>query len=234
MNHGPELSIVIPAHNEAPTIAAVITEHAAAALSLGLHSEIVVLDDGSTDATHDIVTALLPTMPGLRLQSHEANLGVGVSLLNLYALAVGTWIYFTPADGQVPASELAPLWAGREGRVLVIGRRRPRRDPLPRRISSSLYGAAMRAVFRVGVHDINSCKLYLTSALREAWPKTTSSFAEGEIIIRLRRQGGRIAEVPIRHLPRTAGRAHGADWIVLSRMLIDFARFALTEGRRAK
>lgn len=229
-----DLSIVIPAHNEASTVAAVVTDHAAAAASLGVRFEIVVLDDGSTDVTHDIVAGLVPAIPELRLHRHERNLGVGRSLLDLYSLAVGTWIYFTPADGQVPASELASLWAARTGRVLVVGRRLPRSDSLPRRLSSTIYAAAMRVVFRVGVWDINSCKLYLASSLRPAWPATSSSFAEGEILIRMRRQGGSIAEVPIRHLPRTAGRAHGADWIVLARMLFDFTRFALTQRRTGR
>jgi len=224
---GIELSIVVPAFNEDGSIAACVRSHGQVARELTPRFEILVLDDGSEDATSTVLEGLRSEHPELRILRHGSNEGIGHSLLDLYRAARGTWIFFNAADGQVPADELRKLWLARGGHSLVVGRRSPRRDPPARIVISTLYSLAVRALFRIGVHDVDSVKLYLASALRRAWPTTESSFAEAEILIRLHELGHEVAEVPIRHLPRSAGRAKGASPGIVVRALFDFAVFVL-------
>lgn len=224
----PELSIVIPAYNEQATVAEVIRDHAAVCERLGVAWEILVLDDGSTDATAAEVARLHGSVPQVRLLAHEQNLGIGRSLLDLYRAATGMWVFFNAADGQVPASELAAMWDARHGAALVVGRRTPRRDPLHRVAFGAVYSALMRALFGVTVHDVHSVKLYRAEDLHRSWPSSTSSFAEDEILISLRRANAVAREIPISHRPRRAGHAQGGSLRIALGAISDLLKFALT------
>lgn len=216
---------MIPAHNEAGTIAQVVDEHLEVLKTLDVPSEILILDDGSTDETTVTLARLAARTPFLRTYRHATNEGIGKSLLELYERASGQWIFFNAADGQIPARELQKLWAAREGQALVIGWRRPRRDPAGRLAAAWLYSLLLRQLLGVRFHDVHSVKLYSTEALRAAWPRSTSSFAEDEILVRLTRAGRRVVEIPIEHKPRTSGRAHGASLAIASRATLDLLWF---------
>ena len=135
--------------------------------------------------------------------------GIPYTMKRLYAEARGEWIYFAPADGQVPAAALPPMWSIRDGAALVVGRRVPRRDPASRVLIAQVYSALLRRIFRLPVHDIDSVKLYRAEELRAVPPRSTSNFFEAEILISLcsRRRTVRETEVP--HRPRIAGAAKG-------------------------
>jgi hypothetical protein len=127
----------------------------------------------------------------------------------LYAEARGEWIYFAPADGQVPAAALEPMWGVREGAALVVGRRVPRRDPASRVVMAQLYSGLLRRIFRLPVHDIDSVKLYRAEELRAAPPRSASNFFEAEILITLCSRRRTVREIAIPHRPRIAGMAEG-------------------------
>jgi hypothetical protein len=127
----------------------------------------------------------------------------------LYAEARGEWIYFAPADGQVPAAALEPMWSIREGAALVVGRRVPRRDPASRVVIAQLYSGLLRRIFRLPIHDIDSVKLYRAVDLRSAPPRSDTNFFEAEILITLYTRGRVVREVDIPHRPRIAGVAEG-------------------------
>lgn len=92
----------------------------------------VVCDGGSTDGTSEALAALRTTMPEIVLLRHPQNLGIPQTMRELYERAAGEWIYFAPADGQVPARALEIMWPARQGAALVVGQRIPRRDPRSR------------------------------------------------------------------------------------------------------
>ncbi len=220
-----ELSVTIPAFNEEAAIADVVVGHDAAARALGVPYEIVVLDDGSGDRTRAVLDELSRTCGSLRVIAHERNEGIGRTILDLYRSASGRWIYLVAGDGQVPPTELPKVWLAREGCALVVGWRRPRRDPPHRVLIGRLYALAIRALFGVRIHDVDSVKLYDAAALRRAWPRTTSAFAEAEILVTLAGHGERIREVPICHSPRRSGRPRGAHWSVMLGAAFDLLRF---------
>lgn len=231
----PELSIVIPAFNEAATVAGVIAGHRAVAEGLGSF-EVVACDDGSADATWSELQAARAGTPELRLLRHERNLGIPRTMSALYAAARGAWTYFAPADGQVPAEALAMMWSQREGAVLVVGRRMPRRDPTSRVLIAQLYSGFLRAIYRLPVRDIDSVKLYRTDELRRTARRSDSNFVEAEILIELCRRGAVVREVDIPHRPRIAGRARGVTPLNAFLAMRDVALFVLRDAlaRRAR
>jgi glycosyltransferase involved in cell wall biosynthesis len=233
----PVLSIVIPAYNEGPTIGGVVQGHRELAARLVASFEIVVCDDGSTDGTGDILGELARDRRELTILRNTTNAGIPATMRRLYDGAQGEWIYFTPGDGQVPASALETMWAAREGAALVVGRRRPRRDPRSRILVAELYSVGLRWLFRLPVHDIDSVKLYRAADLRSVVPRSSSNFMEAEILISLHRAGRPIREVRIEHRPRIAGRAKGVTVSSALHAISDLGLFTLRDllrGGRAR
>ena len=203
------LSIVIPAYNEEWTIASVVADHRAIAASLTSSFEIIVCDDGSTDGTAAQLESARSAAPELAVIGNPTNAGIPATMKRLYELARGEWIYFAPADGQVPADGLRRMWDVRDGAALVVGRRVPRRDPLARILMAEVYSAVIRTAFRLPVRDIDSVKLYRAADLRAVAIRSASNFFEAEILIEIHRAGRVVREVVVEHRPRVAGRAKG-------------------------
>jgi glycosyltransferase involved in cell wall biosynthesis len=236
-----QLSIVIPAHNEEATVAGVIAGHRDVARSLASSFEVIVCDDGSTDGTWAVLESSCDTCPELRLVRNSSRAGIPFTMKRLYADARGDWIYFAPADGQVPAAALGPMWESREGAALVVGRRIPRRDPAGRVLIAQVYSAILRWIFQLPVHDIDSVKLYRSEELRAVPPRSQSNFFEAEILIELCSRGRTVREIEIPHRPRIAGHAKGVtpvDALLALRDVVAFTvgwcvrRFALASAPR--
>jgi glycosyltransferase involved in cell wall biosynthesis len=200
---------VIPAHNEEVTVAGVVRGHRDVARALASTVEVIVCDDGSTDGTWAELQRSCAEIAELRLLRNPLRQGIPATMKRLYAEARGDWIYFAPADGQVPAVALEPMWAVREGAALVVGRRVPRRDPASRVVIAQLYSGLLRRIFQLPVHDIDSVKLYRAEDLRSAPPRSDTNFFEAEILITLHTRGRQLREVDIPHRPRIAGIAEG-------------------------
>ena len=190
-------------------MAGVVRGHRDAARALASSVELIVCDDGSTDGTWAELQRSCAEIAELRLLRNPLRQGIPATMKRLYAEARGEWIYFAPADGQVPAAALEPMWAIREGAALVVGRRVPRRDPASRVVLAQLYSGLLRRIFRLPVHDIDSVKLYRTEDLRSAPPRSATNFFEAEILITLVTRGRVVREVDIPHRPRIAGVAEG-------------------------
>jgi glycosyltransferase involved in cell wall biosynthesis len=200
---------VIPAHNEEVTVAGVVRGHRDVARSLASSFELIVCDDGSTDGTWAALQKSCAEVAELRLLRNPSRQGIPPTMKRLYAEARGDWIYFAPADGQVPAAALEPMWGIRDGAALVVGRRLPRRDPASRVVMAQLYSGLLRRIFRLPVHDIDSVKLYRAEELRSAPPRSESNFFEAEILITLCSRRRVVREIDIPHRPRIAGIAEG-------------------------
>jgi glycosyltransferase involved in cell wall biosynthesis len=230
-----KLSIVVPAYNEETTVGGVMRAHVDLGRTLAGEVEMIVCDDGSTDGTPAAIAAVGADRPEVRILRNERNAGIPQTMKRLYAAASGEWVYFTPADGQVPVTALERMWNARDGMALVVGRRVPRRDPRVRVVIAELYSTGLRWLFRLPVRDIDSVKLYRGDDLRSLSIRSRSNFFEAEMLITLCRRGRPVTEVTVEHRPRVAGVPKGvtpgsaalAMWELARFMLSDFAR-----GRR--
>ena len=229
------LSVVVPAYNEERTVAGVLRAHADLGRRLAGEVEVIVCDDGSADGTPAAIAAAAADFPEIRILRNANNAGIPATMKRLYAEARGDWVYFTPADGQVPVGALETMWRARDENSLVVGRRVPRRDPLSRVLIAELYSAGLRFIFRLPVKDIDSVKLYRGEDLRSLEIRSRSNFFEAEMLITLCRRRRPVTEVVVEHRPRISGVAHGvtpanaalAVWELLRFTASDFVR-----GRR--
>lgn len=230
---GPELSVVIPAYNEERTVAGVVLGHQLVCRQLVARSEILVCDDGSSDGTSRELERVASTVPELRLLRNDKNVGIARTMRRLYAAAQGSWVYFAPADGQVPAEALPIMWAAREGSAVVVGRRVPRRDPLSRVLMAEVYSSVVRILFRLPVRDIDSVKLISREALRATQFRSVSNFLDAEILIEMDRRHLVLREVVIPHRPRISDRAKGVTGRAVLLAGWELARFAASDAARS-
>jgi glycosyltransferase involved in cell wall biosynthesis len=223
----PSLSIVIPAFDEAASIAASVRDAIAVGEVHAAALEVVVCDDGSRDATSAIAGELAARDPRIVVLRRAVNRGIEASMRALYAQARHAWVFLNSADRQWPMSALAPMAAAAEaGADFVVGVRSNKREVYTayRRLLSWSYERIVRALGAPG-GDPGSIKL----ARRELLHRTVVArgvFAEGERVIRAARAGARVVEVPVEFHRRAAGQATGARSDVVVRAAIDAGRVA--------
>src|ERR1700730_10405165 len=106
----PGLSVFFPAYNDSGTIASMVIRAVKAASVLTPDYEVIVVNDGSVDATAQIADELARTYPQVRVIHHEKNLGYGGALQTGFRSATKEFIFYTDGDAQYDPGEMAELW----------------------------------------------------------------------------------------------------------------------------
>jgi glycosyltransferase involved in cell wall biosynthesis len=209
-SNGERVDVVLPVHNEAESIAAVLREfHDIVAQTTGVPVRFVVSEDGSRDNTVAVVRALSAELPIDLLSSTQRRGYSGGAIAGLRA-ATADVVCFIDSDGQCDPRDFARLHAAIRETELVIGWRRPRRDPLLRRFFSGAFGLVYRLLFPVKVHD-PSCPFIVVRrpALERILAGQVGILKQGfwwEFVARATALGVPLVELPVAHRPRLAGR----------------------------
>ena len=210
------LSIVLPCHDEEENVAASIREATAAATAAAADHEILVVDDGSTDATRAIAEGAAATHAHVRVLVHDTNRGYGAALRTGIAAARCDWILLTDADLQFDLSELVYFVAPARDHDLVVGYRLARMDPLPRRVNAYAWNRLVGRVFDLDVRDVDcAIKLIRGDLARGLRLTADGAMISTELVARARLAGARIAQFGVRHRPRVAGIQSGSDPVVV-------------------
>src|SRR5215831_8422203 len=105
------LSVFFPAYNDSGTIASMVIRAVQVASELTPDYEVIVVNDGSADATPEIIDELARTYPRVRAVHHPQNRGYGGALQTGFRSATKELIFYTDGDGQHDPAELSLLWA---------------------------------------------------------------------------------------------------------------------------
>lgn len=204
------ISIVIPAKNEAGNLP-VLLDGIDAALAAHGDYEVLVVDDGSTDATAEVIRARMQGRPGLRLIRHDVSGGQSAAVHSGVRAARGEIVCTLDADGQNPPSELprlfAPLIVPGSGRIgLVAGQRVGRQDTLSKRLASRAANWIRAKALKDGTRD-TGCGL---KAFRREGFLDLPFFNHMHRYLPALfvRDGWEIAHVDVGHAARHAGRSH--------------------------
>ena len=205
----PGLSIFFPAYNDGGTIASLVILAVQVAARLTSDFEVIVVNDGSTDATRNILDDLARTFPHVRVVHHPQNRGYGAALRTGFATATKDLIAYTDGDAQYDPSELPVLWNRLTPEAdMVTGYKISRSDPWHRVVIGRIYHHTVKFLFRLRVRDVD-CDFRLLR--REIFDRVKLEKDTGVICLEMMRKiqdaGFRVVEVPVHHYHRLHGRS---------------------------
>jgi glycosyltransferase involved in cell wall biosynthesis len=202
----PEVSIVVPLHDEEHNVEPLHRELAAVLSSLGRPYEILLIDDGSQDETFARLRMIQEKDPHVRVIQFTRNFGQTAAFAAGFAHARGQWIVTMDGDLQNDPADIPRLLAMATGHDIVCGWRRDRKDDfLTRHVPSVAANWLLAVASGIKLHD-NGCSLkvfradvvkplVLSPGMHRYLPALASQF------------GGRVAEVVVNHRPRSSGRS---------------------------
>jgi dolichyl-phosphate beta-glucosyltransferase len=203
----PQFSIVIPAYNEAGRIPRTLEAVTACVRSRGWSAEIIVVNDGSRDATAEVVRAFAAKNPEIRLLENPGNRGKGYSVRNGLLRALGEVVMFTDADLSAPIEEAQGLFEAIAGGAdIAIGSRwleRSRqtiRQPLYRRFFGRCFNGVTRAIMGLPFADTQCGFKAFTRAAAQTVCQLQTIDRWGfdpEILFIALKRGYRVEEVPV-------------------------------------
>jgi glycosyltransferase involved in cell wall biosynthesis len=233
----PSLSIVIPAYNEEANVVAAVEEVSSAAQTLNLDYEILLVNDGSRDRTGEIArTELAPRIPNFRLVEHFPNRGYGGALKAGFAAATKDLIAFTASDKQFKFSEITLLLDKLTPDMsLVSGWRVKRQDNFIRRLNGRGWNTVVLLLFGRTIHDIDcGFKVFRRDVLNHIHIESNGAMIDTEMLAEMRARDFKMTDVPVTHLPRTAGSPTGANLKVIVRAFRDLFKFRLRLWRELR
>src|ERR671910_2141159 len=152
----PGLSVFLPAYNDSGTIASLVITALKTAERLTPNFEVIIVNDGSADATAEIANELARTYPQVRVVHHQRNRGYGGALRTGFATASKDLIAYTDGDAQYDPTELEVLWKGlTDDADMVTGWKISRSDPMHRIVIGRFYHHVVKLLFHLRVRDVD-------------------------------------------------------------------------------
>jgi glycosyltransferase involved in cell wall biosynthesis len=207
----PSISLLVPAYNEEATLESVIQRSLGVLEECTDDYEVVILDDGSSDRTGDIMEDLQRSDPArIRTLRHDVNRGIAATFQELYQAASKDYVLLIPADDQFPPEVLWQIVPMLSTHDIVVCRRRSKPYGAWRHVVSACFRSLPRLLFGVELYDPGSIKCVKREVIASIPITSKGVFAEAERLIRAAGRGYVIGAVDIAGEPRRAGTATGA------------------------
>jgi hypothetical protein len=205
-----------PCFNEQDVIADVLHGALAVLPEFLEEFEVIIVDDGSSDATSSVVQEFIERDDRVRLLRHEKNRGYGAAVATALRAAHGELICFSDGDGQFNMLDLLALLAESDKADIVAGYRRSRADNGLRKFNSNSWKWLIRCLMGLKIRDLDCAfKLFPRWVVECLELKAEGACISAEIMTQCMRGGVTITEVPVNHYPRSAGKPTGANLNVI-------------------
>jgi hypothetical protein len=203
------ISCFFPAFNDGASVGKVVADALVVLPQLTADYEVIVVDDGSTDDTSDVLNRLAGMNEKVRVVRHDSNRGYGAALRIGFRAATKDLIFYTDGDGQYDVSELSRLHASlTDGVDVVNGYKTTRSDAAHRRILGAIYNRLAHVLFDLPIRDVDCDFRLIRRRAAECLDLTVSSGAICvQLVHQLAKSAAIFTEVPVTHLPRANGRS---------------------------
>lgn len=216
------ISIILPAYNEEKNIGFAIKDIADFFDRKKLAREIIVVDDGSTDKTKEILNDYKKTT-NIIVVSYEKNLGYGAALRSGFLKVTGDLIFFTDSDRQFDIKDIEPFLDKIKEREndFIIGYRKNRKDPNHRIFYAFIFRFLALIFFGVKVKDVDCAfKLFKSYVLSDLKLVSDGALINLEILAKAQKRGYKFIELPVNHFKRTEGKQTGGSFKVIFKAII--------------
>lgn len=224
-----QISIVLPAHNEAENLPILVSDITNCLNNLGWEYEIIIVNDGSTDNTKDVIQELKSKNNYIKEIDHQKNRGYGGAVRSGFSAATKEWVFFTDSDRQFDIKEISKLAEYADTFDLIIGYRKNRQDHFTRKLNAGIFKLAVNILFGLFVKDIDCAfKLIKKEVIDKVNLESNGALINTELLVRAKRIGYKIKQIPVSHYPRLKGEQSGASIKVVLRAVKEIILFRLT------
>jgi len=219
---GHSISAFLPAYNDAATIGGLVDKLVDVLPSLTHDYEVIVVNDGSSDETAEVLRNRQAKYACLRVVTHPQNRGYGGALISGFSAATKDVLYYTDGDAQYDVASVKDLVAQLSPELgFVNGFKISRSDPWYRVWIGKTYGWVVKKLFGLKIRDVDcDVRLIRTSLLRKLELHCQSGMICVELIKKLQNAGAKCAEVPVHHYPRISGSSQFFSFRHLSRTFV--------------
>lgn len=209
MGSRPSISAFFPAYNDAGTIGSMVVAMLETLAEISDDYEVIVVENGSTDYTVEVLESLAERFDRLRVLTHREPLGYGGALQVGFASATKELIFYTDGDAQYDPREIKLLLPALTEQVdIVNGWKIGRSDPLHRVIIGRVYHHTVKFLFGFKLRDVDcDFRLIRRNVFDVIDLESDSGTICLELVKKLQDAGYRFAEVPVHHYHRTYGKS---------------------------
>jgi glycosyltransferase involved in cell wall biosynthesis len=227
-----KLSVFFPCYNEAENIETTVKDAKKVLIKTAKTWEILLINDGSKDGTLKIANKLAQRDKRIRVINHKANQGYGAAIKSGLFRAKYPWIAFTDADGQFDLGEIEDFIAAQKKTKadIVIGYYKKRQVSQTVILTSKLWEYLVYILFGLKVRDIDCAFKMISKEVVDSLHKLESqrgAFISSEFLIKAKRKGFKITQIPITHFPRAGGSATGRNLNVIISSFVDLAKLRI-------
>ncbi|HWC30797.1 MAG TPA: glycosyltransferase family 2 protein [Dehalococcoidia bacterium] len=201
------VSAFFPCYNDSNTIRGLVLKVASVLPEITSDFEIIVVDDGSSDNSLQVLEEVSHEVPSLRIVRHTENRGYGSALTSGFASATRDFVFYTDGDGQYDPSEILVLATQMTPGVDVVnGYKRARQDPWYRSVAGGAYQQMARFLFSLPIRDVDcDFRLVRREVMRDIELQSRDGAICVELVRKLRDSGAKMIELPVSHYPRAFG-----------------------------
>ncbi len=212
------ISVFFPCYNEQGNVERTVENGLAVLKKIGADYEVIIVNDGSHDATGSIAEKIASRNNRVKVVHHPTNRGYGSAVQSGFKASTKDLVFFTDGDGQFDMNEMPPLLPLLDRYDIVTCYRINRQDPLIRKINAWCWTQLVCLLFNMKIRDIDCAfKLFKRGSVDAAKLVSTGALIDAEILARATRKDCKITQVGVHHYPRTAGAQTGAKLSVIFR-----------------